>query len=143
MKKTRVVMSTALSAVLLGTTALPAYAGAQAQGEILLELARKQCKRQQRTGQVIGLEAVVNKWKSAGRISGYPDGSFRPDQRVTRSEFVTVLNKIFGFMFPIRMEPLRMCKPASGMLPIFPSPGKRDIILATLIRQPDPIRDQS
>nr|WP_154984354.1 glycosyl hydrolase [Paenibacillus xylanexedens] len=100
MKKTRVVMSTALSAVLLGTTALPAYAGAQVQGEISAGAGTEAVQKAATDWSGHWAEPVVNKWKSAGRISGYPDGSFRPDQRVTRSEFVTVLNKIFGFYVP-------------------------------------------
>ncbi len=32
----------------------------------------------------------------AGFISGYPDGTFRPEQSITRAEAVTVLNKIIG-----------------------------------------------
>lgn len=93
-------MSTALSAVLLGTTALPAYAGAQAQEEISAGAGTKAVQKAATDWSGHWAEPVVNKWKSAGRISGYPDGSFRPDQRVTRSEFVTVLNKIFGFYVP-------------------------------------------
>lgn len=29
-------------------------------------------------------------------IGGYPDGSFRPDNNITRAEFVKILNKVFG-----------------------------------------------
>jgi N-acetylmuramoyl-L-alanine amidase len=31
-----------------------------------------------------------------GYLKGYPDGSFRPDEPVTRAEFVTLVNKAFG-----------------------------------------------
>ena len=31
-----------------------------------------------------------------GIISGYPDGTFRPNQITKRGEFVSLLNKIFG-----------------------------------------------
>lgn len=30
----------------------------------------------------------------AGYISGYPDGSFRPDNTITRAEAVTILNRV-------------------------------------------------
>lgn len=32
-----------------------------------------------------------------GIISGYADGSFKPDNLITRAEFVTMVNKAFGF----------------------------------------------
>ena len=38
------------------------------------------------------IESLVD----AGIVSGYPDGTFRPDNRVTRGEYVTMLNKIFS-----------------------------------------------
>ena len=31
-----------------------------------------------------------------GCITGYPDGSFKPQQSITRAEFVTIFNKAFG-----------------------------------------------
>ena len=30
-------------------------------------------------------------------ISGYPDGSFKPDQRITRAEFIRIINSVFGY----------------------------------------------
>jgi hypothetical protein len=34
-----------------------------------------------------------------GFIQGYPDGTFRPDQPMTRAEFVTIVAQILGFEF--------------------------------------------
>lgn len=32
-----------------------------------------------------------------GIVSGYPDGTFKPDNIVTRAEFISMINKAFGF----------------------------------------------
>jgi len=40
-------------------------------------------------------QAVIEKLVSLGAVSGYPDGAFRPDQNITRAEFVSVLVKAF------------------------------------------------
>lgn len=37
----------------------------------------------------------INQLVAAGAISGYPDGSFKPDNTITRAEFATVLVKAF------------------------------------------------
>lgn len=39
----------------------------------------------------------INELVAQGCISGYPDGSFRPDSTITRAEFATVLVKTFEF----------------------------------------------
>ena len=36
-------------------------------------------------------EPNITKWVSAGKISGYPDGTFRPDRTMTRAEFAVLL----------------------------------------------------
>src|SRR5690606_12096344 len=38
-------------------------------------------------------EKEVTALQEAGVILGYPDGTFRPDNPVTRAEFVTILNR--------------------------------------------------
>lgn len=38
----------------------------------------------------------VNAVSAAGYMSGYPDGSFRPKERISRAEVVTMLNKALG-----------------------------------------------
>ncbi len=42
-------------------------------------------------------EAVIKKWTNAGYISGYPDGSFRPNASITRAEFTVLANKAFSY----------------------------------------------
>ncbi|TEB08076.1 Endoglucanase precursor [Pelotomaculum schinkii] len=38
----------------------------------------------------------INKLLATGSIGGYPDGTFRPDNPISRAEFITVLVKAFG-----------------------------------------------
>src|SRR5690606_29503735 len=38
----------------------------------------------------------MSRWVSEGLISGYPDGTFKPDQVMTRAEFVKLMNTVFG-----------------------------------------------
>jgi hypothetical protein len=42
-------------------------------------------------------EKQINAWVDKGAASGYPDGSFKPDDSITRAEFITLVNKSFGF----------------------------------------------
>lgn len=42
-------------------------------------------------------ESAINSWISSGYINGYPDGTFRPNNAISRAEFVTIANKAFGF----------------------------------------------
>ena len=39
---------------------------------------------------------TIAKWADAGYIRGYPDGTFKPDNSITRAEFVTLVNKAFN-----------------------------------------------
>ena len=41
-------------------------------------------------------QATVQRWMDQGLIGGYADGTFRPDQAITRAEFVKLLNKAIG-----------------------------------------------
>ena len=34
----------------------------------------------------------IEKWLTDGLIKGYPDGQFKPDQEITRAEFVALVN---------------------------------------------------
>lgn len=42
-------------------------------------------------------QATIQKWLDAGKVSGYPDGSYKPDSNVTRAEFVKMVNGIIDF----------------------------------------------
>ncbi len=39
----------------------------------------------------------IEEWLKKGFASGYPDDTFRPNQEVSRSEFVALVNRAFGF----------------------------------------------
>ena len=41
-------------------------------------------------------EVYINRAAEAGWIDGYPDGTFRPDQAITRAEAVTLVNAVLG-----------------------------------------------
>lgn len=41
-------------------------------------------------------ESQVNAFINKGYINGYPDGTFRPDNSITRAEFVRIFNTVFG-----------------------------------------------
>ena len=40
-------------------------------------------------------ELAIGREYQAGRINGYPDGTFRPNASITRAEVVTILNRVF------------------------------------------------
>jgi len=42
-------------------------------------------------------EAYIGKWAAAGVIFGYGDGTFRPENNVTKAEFSSVLNQLFEY----------------------------------------------
>lgn len=42
-------------------------------------------------------EQEISAWVSQGLSSGYADGSFKPDNPITRAEFITLVNRSFGF----------------------------------------------
>ena len=41
--------------------------------------------------------AVITEWLDGSLASGYPDGAFKPDNSVTRAEFMTMVNRVMGF----------------------------------------------
>ena len=42
-------------------------------------------------------EDVITEWVDSGLTTGYPDGTFRPNNPITRAEFMTLTNKAFDF----------------------------------------------
>lgn len=40
----------------------------------------------------------IQSWVSSGYIKGYPDGTFKPDNNITRAEFMTIANNAFGYI---------------------------------------------
>ncbi len=44
--------------------------------------------------------STINAYVSRGVMSGYPDGTFRPEASVTRAEFVKMVNNVFGYNTP-------------------------------------------
>ena len=41
--------------------------------------------------------AVLDKWESRALISGYEDGTIRPDNEISRAEFVSLVNRVAGY----------------------------------------------
>ncbi|HHX59444.1 MAG TPA: hypothetical protein GX707_01710, partial [Epulopiscium sp.] len=42
-------------------------------------------------------EEAIKSWIEMGYIKGYPDGSFKPENEITRAEFIVIVNRSFGF----------------------------------------------
>jgi hypothetical protein len=42
-------------------------------------------------------EAQIKAWTEKGFIKGYADGSFKPNNTITRAEFIALVNRSFGF----------------------------------------------
>lgn len=42
-------------------------------------------------------QTTIQKWVDESKISGYPDGSFKPDASITRAEFVKMVNGIIDY----------------------------------------------
>lgn len=38
----------------------------------------------------------ITAWADKGLAAGYPDGTFKPDNQITRAEFVTLVNRAFN-----------------------------------------------
>ncbi|MGB4171911.1 MAG: S-layer homology domain-containing protein [bacterium] len=41
-------------------------------------------------------EGIIEGWRFIGFVAGYPDGTFRPDQPVTRAEMAILINRVLG-----------------------------------------------
>jgi hypothetical protein len=42
-------------------------------------------------------EKEITAWVDQGFINGYPDGTFKPNNNITRAEFVALINRVFKF----------------------------------------------
>lgn len=42
-------------------------------------------------------ESVINKWAQKGLVAGYGNNTFRPDNSITRAEFIVLINRVYGF----------------------------------------------
>lgn len=42
-------------------------------------------------------KAYVEDWIDQGLVNGYPDGTFKPDNKITRAEFMVLVNGAFGY----------------------------------------------
>lgn len=40
---------------------------------------------------------ALNEWNANGIVTGYADGSFRPQAQITRAEFAVIVNRLFGY----------------------------------------------
>ena len=49
-------------------------------------------------------EKEINKWIQQNLVGGYADGTFKPDQNLTRAEFVAMVNRAFGYTQKIDLE---------------------------------------
>lgn len=60
-------------------------------------------------------EEDLSKWMEKGILLGYQDGTIRPDNNITRAEFVTLINKVFGF-YELSQEQFSDVEIQSGIL---------------------------
>ncbi len=89
MKKTPKMLAALLTAALAAAPVLPAAAAApsgQAAGQGAPADTQGHWARE-----------AISQWMANGVATGYPDGSFKPDGSITRAEFATLINKVFGF----------------------------------------------
>lgn len=87
-----------LTALMMFSMAVPALAGNARQEKLATHWAKES----------------IAKWQGNGVLQGYPDGSFKPDNNVTRAEMTSIINKLFGFSaLPESIS--RMCRQAHGM----------------------------
>ncbi|WP_020426663.1 S-layer homology domain-containing protein, partial [Paenibacillus riograndensis] len=81
MKRFKKGLTTLLTTIMLVSTAAPALAYVRQDDRLSTHWAKDS----------------IAKWQGNGVIQGYPDGSFRPDNKVTRAELASMVNKLFGF----------------------------------------------
>lgn len=49
-------------------------------------------------------KATIEEWTQKGLVSGYPDGTFRPSNHITRAEFATLVQKAFDLQSEAKSE---------------------------------------
>src|SRR5665647_2792852 len=42
-------------------------------------------------------QTTIQAWVDQGTIKGYPDGTFRPENNISRAEFTILVNGMFGY----------------------------------------------
>lgn len=42
-------------------------------------------------------EETIKRWKDEGIINGYPDGTFKPNDSMSIVEFITIINRVYGY----------------------------------------------
>lgn len=77
MKKKTMLLAAALAAVI--QLSVPAYAFTDVDGET-------------------AYQAEITEFNQRGLLQGYPDGTFRPEAGLRRSEFITLINRTFGYV---------------------------------------------
>ncbi|WP_310552088.1 glycosyl hydrolase [Paenibacillus glufosinatiresistens] len=95
MNNLRKAVAASLTALMLTTASAPAFALQATGGNSSQASARAAVAASDLTGHWAA--SSIAKWKDRGVIGGYEDGSFKPDRSITRAEFVSVLNKLFGY----------------------------------------------
>lgn len=51
-------------------------------------------------------EKIITEWTAQGLIAGLPDGTFAPNNRITRAEFVTLVNRAFKEKVTEKQSPI-------------------------------------
>ena len=69
---------------------------------------------------------IASKLADKGIVNGYADGSFGLDNNILRAEFVSIINRAFGFL-PFQEKILLTCRKINGILMICISGKLRDM----------------
>lgn len=77
----------------------------EAQKEVEKEIRKEQQNQQEQLAQTGNLSDISNHWArdqivqavKKGLVGGYPDGTFRPNNSISRAEFITILTKALGY----------------------------------------------
>lgn len=88
------------SAVLAAMLAASLLVTGTAQAAGLPEAGVKQVEQQAAAGEakdVNWADAVMTKWAGYGIIKGAADGALRPNDKLTRAQLVTIMNRLFGY----------------------------------------------